>query len=203
MAQHREWRGATTVVVFLLTRPSDAQLRTILARSRESSLTYEPVGATRTGEAPLGYRHDDYTTDLGRGEDAWDRAVAGLRQWVAHTGARAEVFPADTPVSVNETLLVLLRAGPFHAVAPCRIVYVIDAPKQFGFAYGTLPGHPEQGEESFVITATAAGEVRFDVTAYSRPSETLAKLAGPAARVIQRRVTNGYLAAMQRFVSAH
>jgi uncharacterized protein (UPF0548 family) len=111
------------------------------------------------------------------------------------------VVPADTPLIVNETLLVLLRAGAFHVVAPCRIVYVIDEPKQFGFAYGTLPGHPEQGEESFVITATAAGEVRFDVTALSRPSETLAKLVSPVARVIQRRVTNAYLAGLQRFVS--
>jgi uncharacterized protein (UPF0548 family) len=71
-------------------------------------------------------------------------------------------------------------------VAPCRLVYVIDEPRQDGFAYGTLTGHPEQGEESFVITPTAAGDVRFDVTAFSRPSETLAKLASPAARVIQR-----------------
>jgi uncharacterized protein (UPF0548 family) len=190
------------VVVFFLARPSDGRLRTILARSRKESPTYQSVGATRRGEHPPGYRHDEYTADLGLGPDVWDRAVLGLRDWVAHTGAGADVVPADTPLHTDETVLVVVSAGPFHIVAPCRIVYVIDEPTRFGFAYGTLPGHPEQGEESFVIQAATAGHVRFNVTAFSRPAETLAKLGAPAARVIQRRVTNRYLDALFQFVRA-
>jgi uncharacterized protein (UPF0548 family) len=30
---------------------------------------------------------------------------------------------------------------------PCRVVYVVDEPRRAGFAYGTLPGHPEIGGE--------------------------------------------------------
>jgi uncharacterized protein (UPF0548 family) len=195
-------RSATTVVVFLLARPNDAHLHTILSRSRDFSPTYEPVGATQTGEWPVGYRRDEYTTGLGSGKDVWDRAVLGLRQWVAHTGAGAEVVPADAALNVGETVLVLLRAGPFHVVAPCRIVYVIDEARQFGFGYGTLPGHPEEGEESFVLRAASDGQVRFAVTAFSHPAETITKLGSPVARVIQRRVTTGYLDAMRHFVSA-
>jgi uncharacterized protein (UPF0548 family) len=87
-------------------------------------------------------------------------------------------------------------------VAPCGIVYVVDEPGRFSFGYGTLPGHPEQGEESFVIKAAAAGQVRFDVNAFSRPAEALTRIGSPVARVIQRRVTNGYLVALRHFASA-
>ena len=34
---------------------------------------------------------------------------------------------------------------------PCRVVYVVDEPDRRGFAYGTLPGHPESGEELFLV----------------------------------------------------
>ena len=41
--------------------------------------------------------------------------------------------------------------GPVQMVVPCRIVSVFKEVDSFGFAYGTLPGHPERGEESFVL----------------------------------------------------
>ena len=131
----------------------------------------------------------------------WDRAIVGLRLWQAHIGAGAEIFPANLGVTHGETVLVQLRTRPLFVVAPCRIVYVIDEPTRFGFAYGTLPGHPEEGEESFVVTRDVTGDVRFDVTALSRPAETLAKLGSPAGRLIQRRVTNGYLKALQTYAT--
>ena len=46
-------------------------------------------------------------------------------------------------------MVVLVRMMGFLQ-APCRVVYVIDEPDIRGFAYGTLPGHPESGEERFV-----------------------------------------------------
>ena len=36
---------------------------------------------------------------------------------------------------------VIVHLGPVRA--PCRVVYVVDEPDRRGFAYGTLPGHPE------------------------------------------------------------
>ena len=93
-----------------------------------------------------------------------------------------------------------LSAGPVWAVAPCRIVYVVDEADRFGFAYGTLPGHPEQGEEAFIVESRADGDVRFSVTAFSRPAGTVAKLGAPITRMIQRRVTAGYLNALREYV---
>lgn len=164
-------------------RPSRELLTAILAKSRQGAPSYGAVGATRSGERPPGFRHGDYAAAIGKGAQVWERAVEGLGCWAAHTGAGAQVFPADARLAQDETLLVLLHAGPIHVVAPCRVVYVVDEPGRFGFGYGTLPGHPEKGEEAFVVETDGDGSVTFKVTAFSRPAETLAKLGAPAARV--------------------
>jgi uncharacterized protein (UPF0548 family) len=43
--------------------------------------------------------------------------------------------------------------GPLRMRALCRVIYTITAPRRKGFAYGTLPGHPECGEEAFTISS--------------------------------------------------
>jgi uncharacterized protein (UPF0548 family) len=60
---------------------------------------------------------------------------------------------------------------------------VVDEPHRFGFAYGTLPGHPESGEEAFVIDDTDQGVV-FQIVAFSRPAAALARLGTPVSRRI-------------------
>jgi uncharacterized protein (UPF0548 family) len=80
--------------------------------------------------------------------------------------------------------------------APCRVVYLINEPGKRGFAYGTLPGHPERGEEAFLIEQHHDGTVSFIITAFSRPATPLARAVGPAGRVIQRHLTARYLRAL-------
>jgi uncharacterized protein (UPF0548 family) len=77
-----------------------------------------------------------------------------------------------------------------------RVVYVVDEDRRRGFAYGTLPGHPESGEESFVVEHLEDDTVRFAITAFSHPATLLAKLGGPVSRLVQSRVTNRYLHAV-------
>ena len=84
--------------------------------------------------------------------------------------------------------------------APCRIVGVIDGQTRWGFAYGTLPGHPEQGEESFAVSMSADRTVRFEIEAFSRPGDPIVRLSGPIGRGIQRGGTRSYLSALRRFV---
>ena len=62
-----------------------------------------------------------------------------------------------------------------------------------GFAYGTLPGHPESGEEAFVIERHDDDTVSFTITAFSRHATRLARVAGPLGRAAQRRITARYL----------
>jgi uncharacterized protein (UPF0548 family) len=98
------------------------------------------------------------------------------------------------------SIVVAIKLPLVTAIAPCRIVWTVDEGDSFGFAYGTLVGHPEAGEESFVVTRTAAG-IRFEVVAVSRPAEFLARVGSPATRQIQRRTTSRYLSALRDAVT--
>ena len=71
--------------------------------------------------------------------------------------------------SSDQDVVVAVSAATLTAIAPCRIVWVVDEPDAFGFGYGTLQGHPEEGEESFVVRGGPGG-ARFEVTALSRPA---------------------------------
>ncbi len=81
---------------------------------------------------------------------------------------------------------------------PCRVVAVIDEPDRQGFSYGTLPGHPECGEELFVVERQPDGTLEFVVTAFSRPASLLARAGGPATRWAQRAMTDRYLRALDQ-----
>jgi uncharacterized protein (UPF0548 family) len=154
-------------------------------------LTYAEVGATQ-GAMPAGYRHDRYERTLGSGDGVWARAKVDVMAWKAHTHAGVRVVPDDPPAEGADVVLAF-RIGPAHALAPCRIVLVVDEEDRAGFAYGTLPGHPERGEESFMVERLANGTVRFVITVFSRPDELLVRLGGPMTRQIQARVTHRYL----------
>ena len=85
--------------------------------------------------------------------------------------------------------------------APCRVVYVIDEPARRGFAYGTLRGHPESGEESFVVSIDEEGQVLFTVRAFTRPGTLLARVSGPVGRIVQHLITERYVRAMRRLAA--
>ena len=87
-----------------------------------------------------------------------------------------------------------LAIGPLKLNAPCRVVYAVNEPRRRGFAYGTLAGHPESGEESFVVEHHIDDRVGFTITAFSRSATRLAKITGPLGRTVQWRITNRYLA---------
>lgn len=83
--------------------------------------------------------------------------------------------------------------GPFQVSAPVRVVYVVDESDRRGFAYGTLHGHPEDGEEAFLVELRADGTVWFVVRAFSRPASRLSWFGYPVLRWAQSRITRKYL----------
>lgn len=106
-----------------------------------------------------------------------------------------QVFTDDgTPYIQNGMTAVLkIPFGPFRVSAPCRVVYVVDEPHRRGFAYGTLKGHPESGEEAFLVEQREDGTVWFVVRAFSRPSNAFYRLGYPVLRTMQKRFTKRYL----------
>ena len=183
-----------------LRRSRDLVTAADLDRARSLEPTYAEVGSTLSRSLPNGYRHDRESIDLGRGDERFSLGCAAVRAWAAHTYIGARVFPDDAPIQVASTVIVALARGPFVLVAPCRIVWVVEEANRFGFAYGTLPGHPEIGEESFTVVHDSDGTVRFEIVAFSRPQEFIVRVGGPVSRMAQRCATAGYLEGIRRFV---
>jgi uncharacterized protein (UPF0548 family) len=180
-------------------RPSSERLRAFVADQAAKDLSYAEVGATR-GELPPGYVHDREAADLGPFDpDAFDCAATALWSWQVQAGAGMTIFPGD-PVKDGDTFALVLRL-PLrgYVTAAGRVVYVLDEPGRRGFGYGTLPGHPEQGEEAFAVVRRD-DRLYFEIIAFSRPRHPLARFGTPVSRLIQRQTTRRYLAAMRAAV---
>jgi uncharacterized protein (UPF0548 family) len=98
---------------------------------------------------------------------------------------------------------VLARAFGLWWLNACRIVYIVDeddgSMRRFGFAYGTLPGHAESGEERFLVEWDRRdGCVWYDILAFSRPNHFLVRLAYPQARKLQKQFARDSALSIQR-----
>ena len=125
------------------------------------------------------------------------RVRRALLAWRVHLGAAVGVTPATQPPEPGATVVLELGLGPLTAVAPCRVVDVVDRPERFGFLYATLPGHPLRGVECFVVQRHPGG-VRFEITARSEPAGVLVGLGRPMLGHLQHRLVSAYLDAARR-----
>ncbi len=183
-------------------RPADsAAMMRLVETMTEAQPTYGDLGATLVGHRPEGFHHHRDDVTLGTGLDTFDRAVRGLKSWQAHRIAGVRVFPEGQEIRKGATVIVTVGTPLLALAAPCRIVSIIDGQNRWGFAYGTLPGHPEQGEEAFVVSIAPDETVRFEIEAFSRPADLLVRMAGPVGRGFQQGGTRNYLSALKRFVN--
>ena len=79
---------------------------------------------------------------------------------------------------------------------------MVDKRCAFGLAYGTLPGHPETGEESFVVRMDDTGSVSASVTIDAEPATWLIGLADPIVRAVQELAVRRYLAGIRHAARA-
>jgi uncharacterized protein (UPF0548 family) len=179
-------------VPILLTAPGVTALERLLSQARAADVTYEPVGATRVRLRRPGFITQRHERRLGDGASVSAAATEALRHWEAHRRAGARLVPEAPPLEAGATVLIAVRLLGLHVVVPCRIVYVTDDADRFGFAYGTLPGHPEAGEESFHIEERRDG-VFFVINGFFRIVHPLARLGGPVSKRLQRGFTEKYL----------
>lgn len=154
-------------------------------------LTYDEVGATADVVLPPGYHHLRVSRSLGRID--LDVATEILMTWQVQerSGVRQVAGPDRVALGADVTFRFLAQ------MIPCRVVQVVVEPDLRAFAYGTLPGHPETGEERFELRRDpSTREVTATITAFSNPGTWRTRLVGPAGRVLQRVMTRRYLAAM-------
>jgi hypothetical protein len=114
---------------------------------------------------------------------------------------RFDIFPPSlltsvlrrTPVEVGDTVGLRYHFAPgldlfFAARVIDRYENVANDQWRCGFAYRTLEGHPECGEETFVVEKNlATGKITVALRSWSRPGLWLARLAYPVTRRLQLR----------------
>jgi len=182
-----------------LRKPSAESIRPFLKAQAKLPFTYSAVGATAE-TPPAGYVVDHTRIKLGEGEPVFHEAKAALQRWEQFRLGWVEAWSPDTAIQPGEVVAVMGRAIGLWWLNACRIVYVVDESGlncKFGFAYGTLPGHVESGEERFLIEWNRSdNSVWYDILAFSRPNHFLTRLGYPFVRRTQKRFARDSAAAM-------
>lgn len=149
-------------------------------------LTYPEVGATRDDLLPPGYHHLRERTFIGRGHAVYRAATEAVLTWSMHRAVGVGVDAGGRRAEEGVTAVVRLGVGPVSLLAPCAVVWTMAGDRAAGFAYGTLAGHPECGEEAFVVSRDTVDDVWLTVTAFSRPGAWYTRIAGPLIPPMQR-----------------
>jgi len=199
--------------MLLLRRPTADQIRAFLAGQEDEPFSYDFPGCTLGDtQARRGWNIDRHRVLLGQGEHVFDKACKAIASW--------QMFPPKiTTVCWHEgqsepprdglPVAVLYRAAPIGLwmLMAARVISLIgetdqrnrSAGDRFGFAYGTLPDHPERGEERFLVEWNQTDDrVWYEVLAVSQPRHWLARLGYPYTRYEQARFRRLSGTAMQR-----
>ena len=186
--------------MFCFSKPSRNAIAEFIALQTSKKFSY-PEGGMSQRPAPSGYTLDHNRIRLGQGVNTFDRAKRAISQWKMFDMPWLELCWPEARIQPGSTVAVLVSHLGFWSMNACRIAYVVEehGPLQrCGFAYGTLPGHAEVGEERFTVEFDSnTGDVWYDIYALSRPT-ALARLAYPFTRSLQRRFARDSKAAMLR-----
>ncbi|MFC6013061.1 DUF1990 family protein [Nocardia lasii] len=165
------------------------------------ALTYRPAGATSPAEDAWptefpGFRRFETTVVIGHGERAWAAATDAVPRWGIKRRSGFRVS-SDEPVSPGAEYRICAGRGPLSVHEPVRVVAVVDTENRCGFAYGTLPGHPVSGEETFVVHRDSDGTVSLTLRSLTRPAPNGPwRLTFPILLVAQRCYRRRYLRAL-------
>lgn len=173
-------------------RRSEATLERLLASAHGAALSYGHVGSTLVdGDVP-GVPDRTFSIEV---TGTLAAAAATLRRWAPHAGINARIVPDGSAMEPGSTLLVVAPFGPFEMAVPDRVIAVVDEPDRFGFAYGTLAGHAEAGEEAFLAEQITPDRLRLTVRVQARAATLLARLGTPVVVLLQKAAAQRYLQA--------
>ena len=185
-----------------LSKPTAEEINYYVGARSQLPFTYSEQGVTRQDGQRPGYVCDHNRIRLGSGGSLYKEAIEALGRWHQFELGWIRVCTNEVPINPGSTVCLLLHILPVWAIFCCRVVYIIDDDgpiKRFGFAYGTLPGHPEAGEERFTIEWHSKDDsVWYDILAFSRPGNFVVALGYPFGRAMQRRFANESKRVMSR-----
>src|SRR5207248_746162 len=139
-------QGVQRLTMVRFRTPSVDEIAAFLRRQADSTFSYPELGATR-GVIPSGYNVDRNHIVLGTGQLAFERAKAAVRAWKMFSLPWLRFHWPTVPIEAGANVAVRVEVAGLWFLNGCRVVYVVDEPQRFGFAYGTLLDHAESGEE--------------------------------------------------------
>jgi len=187
--------------VLRLKRPSREQIESFLRKQQNSAPSYDDIGASRETRAPHGYTVDHNHIQLGRGLVAWEAAKSAVCEWKMFDIPWLQLCFSNAPIREGQNVAIVISHFGFWSLNASRIIYVIDEPRRFGFAYGTLREHAESGEERFLVEWREDDSVWYDLFAFSRPNAAMAKVFHPFARHLQKSFARDSKSAMRSAVA--
>lgn len=184
-------------------KPSEREVKLFIASQQDKPFSYNPAGITRNPPAS-GYNIDHNRVQLGSGLQCFTDAIAAIQRWRMFDISWVHLFWNDAPIQTGSTVAIVVKHLGFWSLNACRIAYVVEESndqKRYGFAYGTLPGHVERGEESFTVELNKQDEsVWYDILAVSKPGP-MAMMGYVYARRLQKRFAHDSKEAMKRAVA--
>ena len=153
----------------------------------EKGNTHKDFEQLRTSSLSRKFDFDDNRILLGETPVVFEKAKEVISSWQMFPRGWTSIYPENAPIQADQQVVVIFHHMGLRWLNVNKIIYTIDEPKRFGFAYGTMPGHVECGEELFLLEIDEAGRVWYRIKAFSRPAHWLIKLAYPYARRMQRR----------------
>lgn len=193
---------ARTILSFR--RPTPQELAAVARSNAQEPYTYLQVGASAS-RAPRGWLSTSGSVVVGSGPAAFTRASAALRSWEILSLPWIVRMPAESPPRPGQVLAFATRHFGIWTVHTCRVAFILEPEQDVvvrdGFAWGTVPTHPLQGEQRFLVEwDRGTDEVRFEIRAFSRPAHPLLRRIAPVAAGLQRRFVREALAVVQRAV---
>lgn len=197
--------------MYFLFKPTPARIQEFLQRQSRLPFAYGAIGAThlQSGQTPAylpaGYVVDHHRIQLGYGQAAYARARRAIAAWRMFPLDWVQPWPYPATIAVDTPVAILAKLPGLWSLNAARIIYVLEQTgvvERYGFAYGALPDHAEQGEERFSVEWRRRDDsVWYDILAFSRPNQALAQLGYPIARSLQRRFAADSIKAMKAAVT--
>ena len=169
-----------------LSYPENEKIAAFLAAQSALPYSYAQVGDSRK-EIVAGFDNDHNKIYLGTGHSIWENAKNAMQNWQQFPPKWTSIYPNTTALEKDQIVVVSFHLFGIWWLNGARIVYGLDDENRFGFAYGTLASHVEQGEECFWIEKEADGSIYYHIRAFSKPRFWMAKLGYPLARGYQRK----------------
>jgi uncharacterized protein (UPF0548 family) len=178
--------------VFSPFKPSQPRIERALERAATLPANYleeiNTLGGPDGVVVPPGFDCDHTRSQIGHGIEAFQAACEGLNAWRQFDLGWVRVANPEAPIREGQVVAVEAHTLGLWSLNFSRVLYLIDEPSRFGFAYATTPMHVERGEERFLLEFDPdSGAVYYDLLAVSQPASLLAHLAYPYTRSQQRR----------------